>query len=103
MAADDSVVLLGQDVGIGFPWGVTRGIIDLYGRDRVRDTPISEAATMGCGIGAAMTGFRPVVEVDFSGFLYLGMDQLINNAAKLRYMSGGQVRVPLVVRVGQGA
>lgn len=103
MAADDSILLLGQDVGIGFPWGVTRGIVDLYGRNRVRDTPISEAATMGCGIGAAMTGFRPVVEVDFSGFLYLGMDQLINNAAKLRYMSGGQVRIPLVVRVGQGA
>ena len=103
MAEDETIVLLGQDVGIGFPWGVTRGLVELFGSERVRDTPISEAATMGCGIGAAMTGLRPVVEVDFSGFLYLGMDQLINNAAKLRYMSGGQVRVPLVVRLGQGA
>src|SRR5439155_4820568 len=82
--------------------GVTRGLADLYGPARVRDTPISEAATMGCGIGAALAGLRPVVEVDFSGFLLLGLDQLVNNAAKLRYMTGGQLRVPLVVRVGQG-
>lgn len=102
MAADETVVLLGQDNALGFPFGATRGLVDRFGPARVRDTPISEAATMGCGIGAALHGMRPVVEVDFTGFLYLGLDQLINNAAKLRYMSDGQLRVPLVVRVGQG-
>ena len=102
MAADESVTLLGQDVVHGMPFGVTRGLADEFGTERVRDTPISEAATMGCGVGAAIYGLRPVVEVDFSGFLLLGFDQLVNNAAKLRYMSGGQLRVPMVVRVGQG-
>jgi len=102
MRDDDTIVLLGQDIVVGFPFGVTRGLSDLYGPARVRDTPISEAATMGCGVGAALAGLRPVVEVDFSGFLLLGLDQLVNNAAKLRYMTGGQLRVPLVVRVGQG-
>ncbi len=103
MLDDESITLLGQDIRVGFPWGVTRGLVESFGNERVRDTPISEAATMGAGIGAAINGLRTVVEVDFSGFLYLGLDQLINNAAKLRYMSGGQVRVPLVVRVGQGS
>lgn len=102
MEEDARVVLLGQDVVAGFPFGITRGLAERFGTDRVRDTPISEGATMGCGVGAAIAGLRPVVEVDFSGFLLLGMDQLVNNAAKMRYMSGGQVRVPLVVRVGQG-
>jgi pyruvate dehydrogenase E1 component beta subunit len=102
MAADDRIVLLGQDIVVGFPFGVTRGLADSFGTERVRDTPISEAATMGAGVGAALAGLRPVVEVDFSGFLLLGLDQLVNNAAKLRYMTGGQLRVPLVVRVGQG-
>lgn len=102
MGEDDSIVLLGQDIAAGFPFGATRGLADVFGRERVRDTPISEAATMGCGIGAAMMGMRTVVEVDFAGFLLLGLDQLVNNAAKLRYMSGGQLRVPMVVRVGQG-
>lgn len=102
MRQDESIVLLGQDIASGFPFGATRELAALFGDERVRDTPISEAATMGCGIGAAMMGVRTVVEVDFAGFLLLGLDQLINNAAKLRYMSGGQLRVPLVVRVGQG-
>lgn len=102
MRADDSIVLLGQDIVAGFPFGATRELADLFGSERVRDTPISEAATMGCAIGAAAAGLRTVVEVDFAGFLLLGLDQLLNNAAKLRYMSGGQLRVPLVVRVGQG-
>lgn len=102
MAEDERIVLLGQDIVAGFPFGVTRGLADEYGRERVRDTPISEAVTMGCGVGAAIGGMRPVVEVDFSGFLLLGLDQLVNNAAKLRYMSAGQLRIPLVVRVGQG-
>jgi acetoin:2,6-dichlorophenolindophenol oxidoreductase subunit beta len=102
MAQDETITLLGQDVALGFPFGVTKGLVDRFGTERVRDTPISEAGTMGCGIGAALYGLRPVVEVDFSGFLLLGLDQLVNNAAKLRYMSNGQLRVPLVVRVGQG-
>lgn len=102
MREDESIVLLGQDIASGFPFGATRELAGLFGDERVRDTPISEAATMGCGIGAAMMGVRTVVEVDFAGFLLLGLDQLVNNAAKLRYMSGGQLRVPLVVRVGQG-
>jgi acetoin:2,6-dichlorophenolindophenol oxidoreductase subunit beta len=102
MAQDESIVLLGQDIGAGFPFGATRGLAERFGPERVRDTPISEAATMGCAIGAAAMGVRTVVEVDFAGFLLLGLDQLVNNAAKLRYMSGGQLRVPLVVRVGQG-
>jgi pyruvate/2-oxoglutarate/acetoin dehydrogenase E1 component len=102
MARDESMVLLGQDIASGFPFGATRELAAVFGEERVRDTPISEAATMGCGIGAAMMGVRTVVEVDFAGFLLLGLDQLVNNAAKLRYMSGGQLRVPLVVRVGQG-
>jgi pyruvate dehydrogenase E1 component beta subunit len=102
MEQDETVTLLGQDIAIGFPFGVTKGLIDRFGAERVIDTPISEAGTMGCGVGAAVYGLRPVVEVDFSGFLMLGMDQLVNNAAKLRYMSDGQMRVPMVVRVGQG-
>lgn len=102
MRADESIVLLGQDIAAGFPFGATRELAEQFGVERVRDTPISEAATMGCAIGAAMMGVRTVVEVDFAGFLLLGLDQLVNNAAKLRYMSGGQLRVPLVVRVGQG-
>jgi acetoin:2,6-dichlorophenolindophenol oxidoreductase subunit beta len=102
MREDESIVLLGQDIASGFPFGATRELAALFGEERVRDTPISEAATMGCGIGAALMGVRTVVEVDFAGFLLLGLDQLVNNAAKLRYMSGGQLRVPLLVRVGQG-
>jgi pyruvate dehydrogenase E1 component beta subunit len=102
MEQDESLTLLGQDITIGFPFGVTKGLAERFGKDRVRDTPISEAATMGCAIGAALYGVRTVVEVDFSGFLLLGIDQLVNNGAKLRYMSAGQLRVPLVVRLGQG-
>lgn len=102
MAEDDSIVLLGQDIVAGFPFGATGGLADAFGTSRVRNTPISEAATMGCGVGAAIMGLRPVVEVDFAGFGLLGLDQLVNNGAKLRYMSDGQLRVPLVVRMGQG-
>lgn len=102
MAIDETIILLGQDIALGFPFGVTRDLVERFGSARVINTPISEAATMGCGIGAALRGLRPVVEVDYAGFLLLAFDQLVNNAAKLRYMSDGQLRVPLVVRVGQG-
>lgn len=103
MDSDERIVLLGQDIRAGFPFGATKNLVDRFGPERVRNTPISEAATMGCGVGLSMGGMRAVVEIDFSGFLFLGLDQLINNGAKLRYMSGGQVSVPLVVRAGQGA
>jgi pyruvate dehydrogenase E1 component beta subunit len=99
---DATVTLLGQDIAVGFPFGATRGLIERFGPDRIIDTPISEAATMGVGVGAALSGLRTIVEVDYSGFLLLGFDQLVNNAAKLRYMSNGQIRIPMVVRVGQG-
>ncbi len=102
MRVDDAIILLGQDIRAGFPFGATKGLVDEFGEQRVLNTPISEAATMGAGVGAALAGIRPVVEVDFSGFLLLGLDQLVNNGAKLRYMSGDQVSIPLVVRVGQG-
>jgi pyruvate dehydrogenase E1 component beta subunit len=102
MADDESIVLLGQDIAAGFPFGATKGLAELYGPERVRNTPISEAATMGCAIGAAMMGTRTVVELDFAGFMFLAFDQLLNNGASLRYMSAGQIRVPMVVRVGHG-
>ncbi len=101
MAQDDAIILLGQDTALGFPFGVTRGLVDRFGSARVRDTPISKQERWAAASALPYTD-RPVVEVDFSGFLLLGLDQLVNNAAKLRYMSGGQLRVPLVVRAGQG-
>lgn len=102
MREDSRVILLGQDIQAGFPFGATKGLVDIFGVARVINTPISEAGTMGCAVGAALGGLKPVVEVDFAGFLLLGLDQLVNNGAKLRYMSGNQVSVPLVVRIGQG-
>lgn len=102
MREDPRVVLLGQDIQAGFPFGATKGLVDIFGVERVINTPISEAGTMGCGVGAALGGLKPVVEVDFAGFILLGLDQLVNNGAKLRYMSGNQVSVPMVVRIGQG-
>lgn len=102
MREDPRIVLLGQDIQAGFPFGATKGLVDIFGAERVINMPISEAGTMGCGVGAALGGLKPVVEVDFAGFLLLGLDQLVNNGAKLRYMSGNQVSVPMVVRIGQG-
>ena len=102
LAADDTVVVIGEDVTYGGPFGATRGLADEFGRHRVRDTPISEATVMGMATGAAVTGLRPVVEVMFVDFITLAMDQLVNHAAKLHFMSGGQLRVPLTVRVQGG-
>ena len=102
LAADDAVVVIGEDVTYGGPFGATKGLADEFGRHRVRDTPISEATVMGMATGAAITGLRPVVEVMFVDFITLAMDQLINHAAKLHFMSGGQLRVPLTVRVQGG-
>ena len=103
MAQDPAVVLLGEDVAAaGGPFGVTRGLLDRFGPERVRDTPISEAAIVGAAIGAAMTGLRPVVEIMFMDFVTLAMDALVNQAAKAHFMFGGQVSVPIVVRMPHG-
>ena len=103
MTQDSSVVLFGEDVGeAGGPFGVTRGLLKKFGAERVRDTPISEAAIVGAAVGAAMSGLRPAVEVMFMDFVTLTMDALVNQAAKARFMFGGQVSVPMVVRMPHG-
>jgi pyruvate dehydrogenase E1 component beta subunit len=104
MARDESVVLLGEDIGVfNGAFKVTAGLLDEFGEKRVRDTPISENTIVGMGVGAAMTGLRPVVELMTINFSLLAMDQIVNHAATIHYMFGGQVRVPLVVRMPQGA
>ncbi len=102
MARDSSVHIFGEDVSLGGPFGATKGLSDEFGAERVRNTPISESAVLGLAIGAALVGLRPVVEVMFFDFITLAMDQLVNHAAKLHYMSNGQLRVPLTVRVQGG-
>jgi acetoin:2,6-dichlorophenolindophenol oxidoreductase subunit beta len=103
MAADPRIFLMGEDIGHhGGIFRVTKDLIDEFGPERVRDTPISESGFVGLGIGAAMTGLRPVVELLFMDFALVAADQIINQAAKLRYMSGGQVEVPIVIRAQQG-
>jgi len=103
MSADPSVIIMGEDVaGPGGPFGVSRGLLDKFGAERVRDTPISEAAIVGAAVGAAMTGLRPVVEIMFMDFVTLTMDALVNQAAKARFMFGGQTSVPMVVRMPHG-
>jgi pyruvate dehydrogenase E1 component beta subunit len=104
LARDPSVCVLGEDVGhAGGPFGATSGLLAAFGAERVRDTPICEAGIVGVAVGAAMAGLRPVAEVMFLDFLGLAMDQLVNQAAKLRHMSAGRVGVPLVVRTICGA
>lgn len=105
LARDERVIVFGEDVGRpGGPFGATRGLQEKYGARRVRDTPICEPSLMGAAVGAAMAGSRPVVEIMFFDFITLAMDQLVNQAAKMTYMSGGGFKVPLTVRVlcGQG-
>ena len=106
MAADPKVLVLGEDVGDlegGGVVGVTRGLSTKFGDDRVRSTPITEQAIMGAAIGAAMNGYRPVAEIMLMNFTTVAMDMIVNHAAKLRYMSGGQTTVPLVIRMMTGA
>jgi pyruvate dehydrogenase E1 component beta subunit len=104
MQRDETVVLWGEDVALaGGVFKVTKGIYTQFGPTRVYDTPISEAGIVGLAVGAAMTGLRPVVEVMFGDFLTLAMDQLVNQAAKIHYMSGGNFSVPMVVRTTLGA
>lgn len=104
LAADDRVVLMGVDVGAGGGvYGVTRGLQERYGADRVLDTPIAEAGAVGAAVGAAMAGLKPVVEVMYMDFISVCLDPIINQAAKLRYMTGGGVKIPLVLRTQTGA
>jgi len=104
MEQDPAVFLMGEDVGLfGGVFGVSAGMFDKFGESRVRDTPISEAAIVGAGLGAALVGMRPIVEIMFADFVTVAMDQIVNQAAKARYMSGGKANVPLVMRVVNGA
>jgi acetoin:2,6-dichlorophenolindophenol oxidoreductase subunit beta len=103
MAADDRVILIGEDVAEGGPFTATAGLAEAFGTERVLNTPISEAAICGVAVGAAQSGLRPIVEVMFIDFVTLALDQLVNQAAKAHAMSGGQLRVPLVLRTQGGA
>jgi len=103
MQKDNNVILLGEDVGIlGGNFKATVELYKKYGEWRVKDTPISENSFVGLGLGAALTGLRPIVEIMFGDFLMLALDQIANQAAKIRYMSGGQVKVPLTIRTTLG-
>jgi acetoin:2,6-dichlorophenolindophenol oxidoreductase subunit beta len=104
MRRDPRVFLLGEDVAeAGTPFKVLRGLVDEFGPERVMDTPISEPGFTGIGLGAAMTGMRPVVDIMFGDFLFLALDQIANQAAKVHYMSGGKWKVPMVMRTTLGA
>ncbi|HVD10055.1 MAG TPA: alpha-ketoacid dehydrogenase subunit beta [Gaiellaceae bacterium] len=104
MRRDDDVFIMGEDIAeMGGSMGVTQGMLEEFGPDRVRNTPISEMAIVGAGIGAAMQGMRPIVEIMYQDFTTLAMEQLVSQAAKHRYMSGGQLSVPLTVRTQGGA
>ena len=103
MRRDATVHVIGEDVAEGGPFGATKGLAEEFGRGRVLDTPISEGTVMGMATGMALAGLRPVVEIMFIDFLTLAMDQLVNQAAKACYMSGGQLACPLVVRTAAGA
>lgn len=103
MKIDPSIIIMGCDIGVrGGPFGITVDLMNIYGKERVIDTPISESSFVGAGIGAAATGLRPIVEVLYSDWITLGMDQLVNMAAKMRYMFGGKVNIPLVIRAPFG-
>ncbi len=104
MSRDERVFLMGEDIGVfGGAFKVTEGLLEEFGESRVRDTPISENTIVGMGVGAAMTGMRPVVELMTINFALLAFDQIVNHAAHIHYMFGGQARVPLVIRMPQGA
>jgi pyruvate dehydrogenase E1 component beta subunit len=104
MREDESVFIMGEDIAeMGGSMGVTQGLVHEFGPERVRNTPISEIAIVGAGIGAAIQGMRPVVEIMYEDFLTLSTEQIVNQAAKHRYMSGGQIKVPLTVRTQGGA
>ena len=104
MEADENVFIMGEDIGVfQGAFKVTQGLLEDFGEKRVRDTPISENTIVGMGVGSAMIGLRPVVEIMTINFSLLAMDQIVNHAAAIRYMFGGQVKVPIVIRMPQGA
>ena len=104
LQADENVILMGEDIGAyGGSYSVTKGLLEEFGPERVMDTPISESVVVGAGIGAAMAGLRPMVELMTINFSLLAFDQIVNNAAKLSYMSAGQINVPMVIRMASGA
>jgi pyruvate dehydrogenase E1 component beta subunit len=103
MLRDERVFLMGEDIGLyGGSYAVTKGLLEEFGPDRVLDTPIAESGIVGAGIGAAMAGLRPMVELMTINFSFLALDQIVNSAAKLHYMSNGQITVPLVIRMASG-
>src|SRR5262250_2736043 len=104
MRQDENVFIMGEDIAeMGGSMGVTHGMLEEFGPERVRNAPISEMAIVGAGIGAAMQGMRPIVEIMYEDFTTLAMEQIVNQAAKHRYMSGGQLKVPLTIRTQGGA
>src|SRR4030088_2095387 len=104
MRRDPRVFVMGEDVAdAGTPFKVLKGLVDEFGPERVMDTPISQAGFTGIGLGAAMTGMRPVVDIMFGDFLFLALDQIANQAAKVHYMSGGKLKAPIVIRTTLGA
>jgi len=104
MRRDEDVFIMGEDIAeMGGSMGVTQGMLDEFGPERVRNCPISEMAIVGAGIGAAVAGMRPIVEIMYQDFTTLAMEQIVNQAAKHRYMSGGQIKVPLTIRTQGGA
>jgi pyruvate dehydrogenase E1 component beta subunit len=103
MLKNDKVFVMGEDVGAyGGSYGVTKGLQEEFGHDRIIDTPISELGFVGAGIGAAMAGMKPVVEIMTINFSFLALDQIINSASKIHYMSGGQIKVPVIIRMASG-
>lgn len=104
MMRDETIIIMGCDVAVrGNPFGVTKGLMQIFGPKRVIDAPISEPAFTGAGVGAAATGLRPIIEILYADWITLGMDQIVNMAAKMRYMFGGKVNMPLVIRAPFGA
>ena len=107
MRRDETVFCIGEDIGIEGGWGgaftVTLGLSEEFGHERILDTPISELGIVGVAVGAALMGMRPIADVQYGDFIFCAMDQLVNEAAKLRYMSGGKLKVPMVLRVPVGA
>ncbi|MFJ7724866.1 alpha-ketoacid dehydrogenase subunit beta [Neobacillus sp. NPDC097160] len=104
MRVNEDVFILGEDIGVyGGAFGVTRGMVEEFGQERVRNTPISEAGIAGAAVGAALTGMRPILELQFSDFITIAMDQIVNQAAKTRYMFGGKGKVPMVLRTPAGS
>ncbi len=104
MRKDASILFMGEDIGVyGGAFGVSKGMLAEFGPERIRDTPMSETAIVGCGVGSSMVGLRPIVEIMFSDFLAVAMDQVCNQAAKARYQFGGQFKVPMVIRAPSGS